>query len=83
MIQLGIRLHDVNTALPADRQTLEARAEKAREEGFSCVHLALAKCIKGVTFDDAALTEGLKMGLDEQVLLGVTGCLCAPRLPGE
>ena len=59
MIQLGIRLHDVNTALPADRQTLEARAEKAREEGFSCVHLALAKCIKGVTFDDAALTEGL------------------------
>ncbi len=58
-MQLGIRLHDVNAALPEERQTLEARARTAREEGFSCVHLALSKCIKGVTFDDAALTEGL------------------------
>lgn len=58
-MQLGIRLHDVNAALPEDRQTLEARARTAREEGFSCVHLALSKCIKGVGFDDAALTEGL------------------------
>ena len=58
-MQIGIRLHDVNAQESAERQTLEARAEKAREEGFSCVHLALAKCIQGVTFDDAALTEGL------------------------
>ena len=58
-MQLGIRLHDVNAALPAEDQTLEARAAKAREEGFSCVHLALSKCIKGVSFDEAALTEGL------------------------
>ena len=58
-MQLGIRLHDVNASLPAAEQTLEARAHKAREEGFSCVHLALAKCIPGVTFDNAALTEGL------------------------
>ena len=58
-MQLGIRLHDVNAALPAQDQTLEARAAKAREEGFSCVHLALSKCIKGVSFDEAALTEGL------------------------
>lgn len=58
-MQLGIRLHDVNAALPAGDQTLEARARKAREEGFSCVHLALSKCIKGVSFDNAALTEGL------------------------
>ena len=58
-MQLGIRLHDVNAALPAEDQTLEARARKAREEGFSCVHLALSKCIKGVSFDEAALTEGL------------------------
>ena len=58
-MQLGIRLHDVNAALPAEDQTLEARARKAREEGFSCVHLALSKCIKGVNFDNAALTEGL------------------------
>lgn len=59
MLQIGIRLHDVNTAEPEEGQTLEARAKKAREEGFSCVHLALAKCVRGVTFDDAALTEGL------------------------
>ncbi len=58
-MQIGIRLHDVNAQEPEALQTLEARAAKARQEGFSCVHLALAKCIKGVTFDDAALTEGL------------------------
>ena len=58
-MQLGIRLHDVNASQPASEQTLEARAHKAREEGFSCVHLALAKCIPGVTFDNAALTEAL------------------------
>ena len=50
-MQLGIRLHDVNAALVGEEQTLEARAAKAREEGFSCVHLALSKCVTGVTFD--------------------------------
>ncbi len=56
---------------------MEARAAKAREEGFCCVHLALSKVIKGVTFDESALTEGLAMhtrrvfaqnGLDVAVL---------------
>ena len=60
-MQLGIRLHDVNTGLAPEAQTLEARAEKARAEGFSCVHLAFSKVIKGVAFDDCALTEGLAM----------------------
>lgn len=58
-MQIGIRLHDVNTGCPEALQTMEQRAAKAREEGFSCVHLAYAKVIKGVTFDDAALNEGL------------------------
>ena len=58
-MQIGIRLHDVNAQAPAEEQSLEARAKRAREEGFACVHLALSKCLKGVTFDDAALTEGL------------------------
>ena len=40
---------------------MEARAETARAEGFSCVHLALSKVMKGVAFDDCALTEGLAM----------------------
>lgn len=76
-MQLGIRLHDVNTALPPEERTLERRAAKAREEGFSCVHLAFSKVIPGVTFDACALTEGLAMytkrvmagaGLDVAVL---------------
>ena len=58
-MQIGIRLHDVNAALGPEYQTLEQRLAKANEEGFSCVHLALAKVIRGVTFDGAALTEGL------------------------
>ena len=76
-MQLGIRLHDVNTGLAPEMQTMEARAETARAEGFSCVHLAFSKVIKGVAFDDSALTEGLAMytkrvfarsGLDAAVL---------------
>ena len=78
-MQLGIRLHDVNAALPAEDQTLEARARKAREEGFSCVHLALSKCIKGVNFDNAALTEGLaayirRVFQKQELDVAVLGC---------
>lgn len=58
-MQIGIRLHDVNTNCPMELQTMEQRAVKAKEEGFSCVHLAFGKVIKGVTFDNAALNEGL------------------------
>lgn len=58
-MQIGIRLHDINLDLAPEFQTMEARAKTAREEGFSCVHLAFQKNIKGVTFDDSALTEGL------------------------
>lgn len=58
-MQIGIRLHDINTKLSAEKQTMEARAAKAREEGFSCVHLAFSKVIKGTAFDDCALTDGL------------------------
>lgn len=76
-MQLGIRLHDVNASLTPEFQTMECRAQKAREEGFSCVHLALSKVIEGVNFDDCALNEGLAMytkrvfqsqGLDVAVL---------------
>ena len=58
-MQLGIRLHDIHTGLGPEFQTMEKRAQTAREEGFSCVHLAYSKVIKGYTFDDCALTEGL------------------------
>lgn len=58
-MQLGIRLHDVNTGLEPSLQTMEQRAKKAKEEGFSCVHLAFSKVIQGVAFDECALNEGL------------------------
>jgi len=58
-MQLGIRLHDIHTGLGPEFQTMERRAVTAREEGFTCVHLAYSKVIKGYTFDDCALTEGL------------------------
>ena len=78
-MQLGIRLHDVNAGLSEERQTLEARARTAREEGFSCVHLALSKCIKGVSFDGAALNEGLaayvrRVFRREELDVAVLGC---------
>lgn len=58
-MQIGIRLHDVNAGLAPELQTMESRAIQAKEEGFSCVHLAFSKVMKGVTFDDCALNEGL------------------------
>ena len=76
-MQLGIRLHDIHTKLGPEFQTMEKRAQTAREEGFTCVHLAYSKVIKGYTFDDCALTEGLakytrrvfeSQGLDVAVL---------------
>ncbi len=76
-MQIGIRLHDVNTGLGPQEHTMESRAAKAREEGFSCVHLAFSKVIQGVNFDGSALNEGLAMhakrvfaqnGLDVAVL---------------
>ena len=79
MLQLGIRLHDVNGNGSAEEKTMEARAEKARLEGFSCVHLAYQKVMGELRFDDAALNEGLacytkrvfqKQGLD----IAVLGC---------
>ena len=56
---------------------MEVRMQRARKEGFCCVHLALSKVFQGVDFDGCALTEGLAMhvkhvcrenGLDVSVL---------------
>lgn len=78
-MQLGIRLHDVNTTLAPELQTMEARAKKAREEGFSCVHLAFSKVIRGFTFDECALTEGLaahtrRVFAQNELDVAVLGC---------
>ena len=87
-MQIGIRLHDVNAKEAPALQTLEARAAKAREEGFSCVHLALAKCIQGITFDDAALTEGLaayvrRVFRQNELDVAVLGCYLNLAHPDE
>lgn len=78
-MQLGIRLHDVNASAPEAEQTLERRARRAREEGFCCVHLALSKCIREYSFDDAALSEGLaahvrRVFQREELDVAVLGC---------
>ena len=78
-MQLGIRLHDIHAGLGPEFQTMEKRAQTAREEGFTCVHLAYSKVVKGYTFDDCALTEGLakytKRVFDSQGLdVAVLGC---------
>ncbi len=76
-MQIGIRLHDINTELAPEFQTVEGRMQKARQDGFSCIHLALSKVFKGMDLDGCALTEGLAMhvkhlceynGLDVSVL---------------
>lgn len=78
-MQIGIRLHDVNSKCAPELQTLEARAAKAREEGFTCVHLAPQKVMQGITFDDAAMTGGMAMHFrrvfeQHQLDIAVLGC---------
>ena len=78
-MQIGIRLHDVNAALSPAEQTMEARAAKARAEGFSCVHLAIGKVIAGFPMDDCSLTEGLafhtrRVFAKEDLDIAVLGC---------
>lgn len=56
MIQYGLRLHD------SENLPLEERLVRVREQGFSCVHLALSK-IPGQTSAPEALTPGYAMYL--------------------
>ncbi|NNJ32179.1 sugar phosphate isomerase/epimerase family protein [Lacrimispora defluvii] len=51
-MQIGIRLHDVAPG------TIEERLKIAREQGFSCVHLALTKTINDHSVENSALTPG-------------------------
>lgn len=72
-MQLGIRLHDIKEG------TLEERLQIAREQGFSCGHLALAKVIREYSIADGALTPGLAMYLkklfaEHNIDIAVLGC---------
>lgn len=79
MLQIGIRLHDVNEALGTEEKTLEARARKARREGFCCVHLAPQKVLPGIPYGPEQMTEGLAMHFrrvfsEEKLDVAVLGC---------
>ena len=71
-MQVGIRLHDVAQG------TIEQRAHTAREQGFSCAHIALSKlCDYKMTLPE--LTPGWAMYLKkvfakEDVDIAVLGC---------
>ena len=71
-MQVGIRLHDVAEG------TIEQRAQIAREQGFSCAHVALSKlCDYKMTLPE--LTPGWAMYLrkvfaKEDVDIAVLGC---------
>ncbi len=75
---IGIRLHDTRTG------SLHERALYAKEQGFSCAHLALSKCLDASFMCPEVMTPGLAArvkndldGLDCAVL----GCylnLCHP-----
>jgi sugar phosphate isomerase/epimerase len=61
-MQLGIRLHDLNSlGLP-----FEQLLPKVHEEGFTCVHLALSKALSGYPCTPSALTPGYAMYLKHQ-----------------
>ena len=87
-MQIGIRLHDVNSTGSETEKTMEARCAKAKAEGFSCVHLALGKNISGTDFNALTLTQGVAAytkrvlavnGLD----LAVLGCYLNLANPDE
>lgn len=81
-MQLGIRLHDIKKASLAERLAI------AKEQGFTCGHLALSKVISEYPVDDGALTPGYALylkrlfaeyGLDVAVL----GCYLNLANPNE
>ena len=74
-MNIGIRLHDTAPG------SLQERLGFARQQGFSCVHLALSKTISGFSMDDApgllntALADELKENFKAQGLeCAVLGC---------
>ncbi len=72
MIQLGIRFHDTKEA------PFEERLQNVKEQGFSCIHMALSK-VPGFTADPMALTPGYAMYIKNalshaEVDMAVLGC---------
>ncbi|MBS6646230.1 MAG: sugar phosphate isomerase/epimerase [Clostridiaceae bacterium] len=81
-MQLGIRLHDTEPG------TLEERLVMAKEQGFTCVHLALSKTITEHSVKPAALTPGFAMHLKKiftrhDMDIAVLGCYLNLANPDE
>ncbi len=79
-MNIGIRMHD---AAPG---TLFERAGFIREQGFSCVHLALSKTIDPKLMEPAAATPGLAAQVKRDlgdIDLAVLGCYLNLTHPDE
>lgn len=81
-MQLGIRLHDVKKA------PIEERLAIAREQGFSCAHLALGKVISDYSVADSALTPGFACYIKNifaknELDIAVLGCYLNLATPNE
>ena len=79
-MNIGIRMHD---AAPG---TLRERAGFIREQGFSCVHLALSKTIDPKPMEPAAATPGLAAQVRHDlgdIDLAVLGCYLNLTHPDE
>ena len=75
-MEIGIRLHDTAGS------NLEEHLRNAREQGFSCVHIAMSKVVPGFKMADAP--ELLTDALAAEVRKGVNGCWrrCTPKTCG-
>lgn len=81
-MQLGIRLHDIKKA------PLDERLAIAKEQGFSCGHLALSKVISEYPVNDGALTPGYALYLKRlfakhELDIAVLGCYLNLANPNE
>lgn len=81
-MQLGIRLHDIKKA------PIEERLAIAKEQGFTCGHLALSKVISEYPVDDGALTPGYALYLKRlfakhELDIAVLGCYLNLANPNE
>jgi len=73
MVQIGIRLHDL------EKGTIEERLPIVQRKGFSCVHLALSKTVQEYSVKNTALTPGYaiylqKLFVKNNVDIAVLGC---------
>lgn len=70
-MNLGIRLHDTAGS------TLEEHLKSAREQGFSCAHIALSKTIPGFSMKDAPALLTDSLAAEVRALLDKFSMECA------